>query len=316
MSGVSYRAGDRVSSGGALYECSTAISGSATAPPGDAAHWQTVGTLPAWYSTGNVWDQRDFDVSRWVRYTDPWNAEAGLYDENTRVRSMGLRRVAYEGGPDLNAPSEITASAADGILHDARMRQVILDHHRAWEEQGGQGVFYFTAVGRPAINLVSGETFGWALDLSADNSKGGAGRPPKLQAYDDLLAAPPYAPIIGNPMDGTSLPGSHFAQSAEPAAGPSAGGWGWRGNIFDAGTPRRRWSAFLFRADAPAARTLRLNVAAGGASADVYFDGRKLRPALALAAGDNDVSVGDVVPDLHSVVAVNGTFTLNRLSMF
>jgi hypothetical protein len=318
MSNVSYHVADRVSSGGTLYECSTAISGSTTAPAGDAAHWVVVGALPGWYTTSNVWDQDSFDVARWVRYLDPYNAEEGLYDENTRVRSMGLRRIAYEGGPDMNSPTQITAATVDGVLHDTRMRQAILDHHRAWEEQGGQAVFYFTAVGRPVINAVSGETFGWALDLSQANAQGGAGRPPKLEAYDDLLAAKPYAPIIGTPMDGTSIPGNHFAQSAEAAAGPFTGGWNWRGNVFDAGTPQHRWSAFLFRADAPAARTLRLNVAAGGATADVYFDGKKIAPAIVLAAGDNDLSVGAVVADLHSVVVVakTGTFTLNHLSMF
>src|SRR5256885_16295745 len=76
-------------------------------------------------------------------------------------------------------------------------------------------------------------------------------------------------------MDGTQLAGSHFAQSAEPAAGPFAGGWNWRGDGFDLAHPRRRWSAFLFRADAPGARTLRLNVVAGGARAGVDFYGKK-----------------------------------------
>lgn len=60
--------------------------------------------------------------------------------------NLGLKRVAYEGGPTLDL---YTTAQADAINLDPRMQDMIIKTHDAWSSVGGDLFVYYTVAGPP-----------------------------------------------------------------------------------------------------------------------------------------------------------------------
>jgi len=85
----------------------------------------------------NIWSSASYLTS---------NFSNGNKTDVDRCVAFGLKRIAYEGGPsmDKSGHSENIKEQAWG---DPRMKTLLVDHHKAWNQYGGDILFYFTATG-------------------------------------------------------------------------------------------------------------------------------------------------------------------------
>lgn len=237
----------------------------------------------------DVWTSGTMSVARW---------EPLLRADADRVASMGLRRVAYEGGPSLDrtGKSEDVKARAWG---DPRMRTAMLEHHDAWSAHGGDLLVYFTAAGN--------YQWGFTPDVYDLDT-------PKLRALEDLRTRPRAPLRHGTPVPG-ALPGKAFAFSSRGYDRPGTGSQAFTSG--DAGG-RFVWGSYTFRADGPSRRTVKLRILGGGGSeVAVYWDGVLIGRMPIQRGGSSPLVFGpvDLTPGLHGVVvrAVSGNFSLDEI---
>lgn len=255
--------------------------GAAYYSPAREGKWDAAPTLDG------LWRSWDMDAEHWRTST--------LQNEAYRCASFGLRRIAYEGGPDFG-PWQGQAALLQRAVADPRIKQSILEHHRVWHEMGGDLIVYFTAVGD--------YSFGWASDVNAPSSSY------KMQALDQLRSAPAAPPSVGVAIPG-SAPGAAHAGTSTAWEAPAPRATGSRRLTGPAG-----WAGYAFRAESAASRQVKLTISGGRGEVAVYLDG-VLRGQRAAARGTLAVDAGRLGPGLHGVVvrAVSGTFALDRIEL-
>jgi hypothetical protein len=218
-----------------------------------------------------------------------------LQADEKMVAAMGLKRVAYEGGPSLDTSGN---SALDAIsaqaVNDPRMTSAIVAMHNAWSSNGGDLLVYYRATGDYQWGF-TGDIYNLAT--------------PKLQAIDLLNSTPSAAPSFG-----TLVPGSVAGTAGETCARA----WGCNSNAFGTtGTNPLNWAGYTFRSTK--AGNWKVNIsftAANNASVAVYVDGT-LVGTQSTTGSPLLFDAGSVEAGIHGVIArvVSGTFSINTVEV-
>ena len=137
-------------------------------------------------------------------FSDREKWAAALQQDTNYAAAFGLKRIAYEGGPSLEAP--ITDQTRPAYRNDPRLRSSMATAHDLWSAQGGDLMVYFTLTGESAWGFVSDI---WDATTPAKSVK--------LQAIDSLNAQPRAAASYGTLLPATldakkfSIPTQSFA---------------------------------------------------------------------------------------------------------
>ena len=232
-------------------------------------------------------------------FTDPGMTPAGfakvLQEDAKLVAAMGLKRVAYEGGPSLDKTGGARDVLSAQAINDPRMKSAVVNMHNAWSSNGGELLVYLSATG----------DYQWGFTPDVHNLS-----TPKLLAIDALNATQRTPLALG-----TQVPGN----VAGSAADACSRGWGCSplGDSFTADGSRVVWASYSFRSSASAPWTVNLSFTnANNASVAVYVDG-KLIGTQNTTGGALSFNAGPVGPGLHGVVvrAAAGTFLLSSVAV-
>jgi hypothetical protein len=230
-------------------------------------------------------------------FTDPAFTPTGfassLQADAKLVAAMGLKRVAYEGGPSLDKTGGVRDGISAQAINDPRMTTTLVNMHNAWSSNGGELLVYFSALGD--------YQWGFTPDVYTLAT-------PKLLAIDALNAAQ-RAPMTF----GTAVPGN----MAGSAADACSRGYNCGSNAFRADGTSFTWASYSFRSSGASTWTVNLSVAgANNASVAVYVDG-KLAGTQTTTGGALSFNAGTVSAGLHgvSVRSVAGTFSLNSVAV-
>lgn len=109
----------------------------------------------------------------------------GIGVDSVWAMNYGLQRIAYEGGPSLDAYPDVNARALNA---DPRMQDMVVKTHDAWSGQGGDLLVYYTLVGPGK----------W--EFTADITSTGT---PKFKAIDQLNRQPRAVVTLGQALPGT-----------------------------------------------------------------------------------------------------------------
>ena len=230
-------------------------------------------------------------------FADPGMAPAGfapqLQEDAKLVAAMGLKRVAYEGGPSLDKTGGTRDAVSAQAINDPRMKSAVVNMHNAWSSNGGELLVYLSATG----------DYQWGFTPDVHNLS-----TPKLLAIDALNATQRTPLALG-----TQVPGS----VAGSAADACSRGWGCSplGDSFTADGSRVVWASYSFRSSASAPWTVNLSFTnANNASVEVYVDG-KLIGTQNTTGGALSFNAGSVGAGLHGVIvrAGAGNFSLNSV---
>jgi hypothetical protein len=232
-------------------------------------------------------------------YTDLGMTPAGfapsLQGDAGLVAAMGLKRVAYEGGPSLDKTGGARDAISAQAVNDSRMTTTLVNMHNAWSNNGGELLVYYQATG----------DYQWGFTSDLYNLS-----TPKLQAIDALNAVQ-HAPVTL----GTAVPGS----VAGSAADTCSRGWGCSpiSDNFTADGSRVIWASYSFHSSGTAIWMVNLSFTnASNASVAVYVDG-VLVGTQATTGGALSFNAGSVDAGLHGVIvrAVAGTFLLSSVAV-
>ena len=220
-----------------------------------------------------------------------------LQDDAYLVSAMGLKRVAYEGGPDLDKRGGARDAIAQQAINDKRMTTAMVDMHNAWSNNGGDLFVYYQSTG--------GYEWGFTSDVANLST-------PKLKAIDALNATQ-RAPLTL----GTFVPGSIVGSSADTCSR------GWKCSpipdydYFTADGSRITWASYAFSSKDTAAWTVNLSVSnANNATVGVYVDGT-LVGTQSTGGGTLIFRPGTINAGLHGLIvrAVSGKFSLDTVAV-
>jgi hypothetical protein len=220
-----------------------------------------------------------------------------LQDDEHLVAAMGLKRVAYEGGPGLDRQGGAKNAIFAAAIKDKRMTTTIVNMHNAWSNNGGDLLVYYVSTG----------DFQWGFTPDVYKLS-----TPKLLAID-ALNAQQRAPLTLGTLVPASIAGS--------AADTCSRGWHCSPipdyDDFTADGSRVIWASYSFRSNASASWIVHLSVSnEKNATVGIYVDG-----ALVGTQNPNaDVlsfKAGTINAGLHSVIvrAVKGRFSLKSVSV-
>jgi hypothetical protein len=236
----------------------------------------------------NIWDSQTFLPANW---------QPALKADIDLIAGFGLKRIAYEGGPSMDAhghSESVKAAARD----DARMKTEVLEHHETWSNYGGDLLVYFNSSG----------DFQWGFTGSIFNLN-----TPKYQAIDQLNGQARAGVTYGTPLPAT------IAGNAWSATNRSWGTPGTGSVTLNTGSGDVRFANYTLRASGSANYSVRVNYSAGNSGTlQVYFDGTLVGTVNVAAGASNvdsaafSVSVG---PGVHSVRVrcASGPVTLNQV---
>jgi hypothetical protein len=233
-------------------------------------------------------------------FADPGMNPAGfapaLQLDSKKVAAMGLKRVAYEGGPSLDKTGGVRDAISAQAVNDPRMTTAMVNMHNAWSNNGGELLVYLSATG----------DYQWGFTSDVYNLA-----TPKLQAIDNLNAATRAPLTFGTPVPGNIASTAADACSRDWGCSPLT-------DSFTADGSRIVWASYSFRSSAttPWKVNLSFNNASSNASVAVYVDGT-LVGAQSTTGGALSFNAGAVNPGLHGIIvrAVTGTFSLNSVAV-
>ncbi|MCX7847171.1 MAG: hypothetical protein N2595_03970 [bacterium] len=234
----------------------------------------------------NIWNSERFNVANMTNI---------LINDARYVLSFGLQRICYEGGPGLDKTGHSEAVKAAAV-NDPRMRAKVVEHHDAWSRFGGGLFVYFS--------LVGDYQWGFTHYVGVTNT-------PKLQAIDDLNAAPAAATEYGILLPATN-DGRRFSCYYIGWQQPGSGSWD---------IPKLHWAGYVTRVSLPG--PYRYTVRAGAAtpsSFEFFIDGNSYGtfsvPPVGLANVTN-VVIGTVLhsPGNHSfrITSRSGTNRIHHV---
>jgi hypothetical protein len=235
-------------------------------------------------------------------FADPGMTPTGVMtswfqDDMKLAAAMGLKRIAYEGGPDLGSGNYVaqTEALATQAINDSRMTTAIVNMHNAWSNNGGDLFVYYRSSG----------DYQWSFtqDVYSLSTQ-------KLLAIDALNTAD-HAPITF----GTLVPGNIAGNAADACST----NWGCSMNSFAAsGTGTNVWASYSFRSSALATWTVNLSFAsASTASVAVYVDGNQVDVTKTTTGGALGFNAGSIGAGLHGVIvrAVAGSFSIDSVAV-
>jgi len=240
-----------------------------------------------------------------VGYANSWPAfyEAVAADTHW-LTTYGLRRIAYEAGPGLDADGH-SDNVKEPAQFDPRIADVIRTQLRVWQEAGGTHFGVFNSVG----NL----THGLLHDID-DNFVSS----PKLQTLNSLAGTAAAAPTVGIALEPGTLRTVRGGRWNVRRAGwgTSVAGAADAAQVFEPGD----WHAYTVRALRDGRHFLRLEASTSVAtSMELFVDGVKVGtfaiPNYSGGSGLTPSLVINLTPGLHSIRlrASSGRTTVNAL---
>lgn len=233
-------------------------------------------------------------------FADPGMNPSGftpqLQADMALVSALGLKRVAYEGGPSLDRTGGARDAASALAVNDPRMTTAVVNQHNAWTANGGELLTYYQAVG----------DYQWGFTSTPYNLN-----TPKLAAIDQLRTAPKAALSYGTPIPG-SVSGT--------APGACSRNWGCsplNPASFSSSGSGVTWASYTFRAPSAGTRSVTLNFSSGtSAQVAVYVDGA-LVGSQTTSGAPLIFSPGSLDAGLHGVIvrALSGSFTLSSVAV-
>ena len=213
--------------------------------------------------------------------------------------AMGVKRVAYEGGPSFDRTNNSTIDGlyAQAVL-DPRIKTAVVDMHNEWSAKDGDLLVYYRQTGDYQWGFTPN-----VYDLGTF----------KLAAIDTLNASSRAALTFG-----TLAPGAIAGSIADICSR----GWGCNPiqsyDGFTADGSKIIWASYSFRSTASSLWSVNLSFtsASANASVAVYVDGT-LIGTQNTAGGPLSFSAGTIGPGLHGVVvrAAAGAFSLNSVAV-
>jgi hypothetical protein len=228
--------------------------------------------------------------------TMPYNFDTAVKQDLDWVASFGLKRIAYEGGPNLDNivnNRDVPTATLEAAWADPRMQAEVVQNHNAWSAAGGELLMYFASTG--------GCQWGLARDPFDLNT-------PKIRAINELNANTAVAANYGKlaPLD---LVRDDFRIP-----------YG-QGNISDmrATSLTQNWNGSIFRVTSAGNYTVRLtSTASAGGRVEISIDGRSIGivdiPSNGVTA---PISLGSLAIGQHGIVlrARAGTFGISKVSI-
>jgi hypothetical protein len=214
------------------------------------------------------------------------------------VAAMGLKRLAYEGGPCHEKTGGVRDAIAAQAVNDPRITTTLVNMHNAWSRNGGELLVYYTATGDYRCSFTS--------DIYKLNT-------PKLRAIDALNStqrAPlTFGKLVPGSIDGSDADTCSRARSCNPIRF-------W--NHFTADGSKIIWASYSFRStgSAPWKVNLTFSSASSDASVAVYIDGTLV--GMQNSTGEAlSFNAGTINPGLHGIIvrAVTGTFSLKSVAV-
>lgn len=229
--------------------------------------------------------------------TNQWGSysmTSWFQDDMKLVTAMGLKRIAYEGGPDLGYTNAVaqTPAIVEAAVLDQRMTPAVVSMHDAWSSNGGDLFVYYRSAGDAQWSFTQ--------DVYSLATR-------KLAAIDALNAAS-RAPLTF----GTAVPGS-IAGSAWDVCSD----WVSASNNYTADGSNFIWGSYTFRSSGTASWTVNLTfTSASNASVAVYVDGN-LVGTKTTTGGALAFTAGSISTGLHGVIvrAAAGNFALDQVSV-
>jgi hypothetical protein len=227
-------------------------------------------------SLNNIWTSESFDPNNWV--------STGLEDDADLSAAYGIKRIAYEGGPSLDnvGASENVKQTA---VSDPRMQDLVMEHHRYWDNFGGGTLFYY----------LSTHDYQWGFtdnifDLNT----------PKLQAIDAITTAAKNPVTHGNRIPGT-ISGANF-NLTNPF-------W-YNSNTLN--SSEASWVSYSLNVQQPGTYSFTVNLSGGG-TAEVFINGKGQDQVTANGiAGTYSVLLAKGLNGLF-VQRMSGTVTVNSI---
>jgi hypothetical protein len=227
---------------------------------------------------------------------NPAGFTPALQDDAKRVAAMGLKRVAYEGGPSLDMTNTTTDNLYKQAVNDSRMTTTLVNMHNTWSSNGGELLVYFAGLG----------DYQWGFTSDVYNLV-----TPKFQAIDSLNSTRTAPLTFGMQIPGTL--GGSAADTCSKLVWCNA-------NSFIAGTDPNliHWASYSFRSSSATPWTITLSFASASSDAMVamYVDG-VLIGTQSPTGGALSFNAGSIGTGLHGVIvrAVAGVFSLNSVGV-
>ncbi len=245
----------------------------------------------AGFTADNVWTSGEMDTAR--------NASTYFVPDVRLCATMGLKRIAYEGGPGLSDDAPGAAAWADN-----RITRAVIDHHNSWSNYGGDLLTYF-AITHWGYDDVQ---FAFVHDIQSPAT-------PKMRAIDSLNASA-RAPLVFGKAAPVSVDGRDF-DVCNAWVDPGSGSVSVRSSVSD--IVGNEWFSYVIRTDNAAVCGIIADVtgASSGARAALYVDGeRKAAYALGGAQSTAKLTI-ELQPGLHGIMvrATAGSFTLEKLKV-
>jgi hypothetical protein len=250
---------------------------------------------------GTAYQEPDWSIGAGITVdqvidTTPYNFAPQLSADLDWVAAFGLKRIAYEGGPNFDnftAHTEVPAATLDAAWNDPRMRAEVVANHNTWSAAGGDLLMYFSSSG----------TYHWGLTADPFTLN-----TPKLNAIDDLKAVPAAANTYGRPAP-VDLAAADFRVPAGQATLDD----------LRADSLTKNWTGATFRVDTAGPFAVRLTATAStGGRAEVFVDGKSVG-TIDVPAGGTTVALptGVLAAGVHGVVirARAGSFGLSQVSV-
>jgi hypothetical protein len=211
--------------------------------------------------------------------------------------ALGVKRVAYEGGPSFdNVNTPINAIYAQAVL-DPRIKTTMIDMHNEWSANNGDLLVYYRATGD--------QQWGFTPDVTDLGTF-------KLAAIDTLNTVDHSTVTFG-----TLFPGS-VSGSAQGACSSNGFNCSTNTSFSATGGGGQPWQSYSFRSTSSATWTVTLTITYPTSSTvAVYIDGVQVDVTKTAVAGTLSFNAGTVGAGIHGVIvrAVAGSFALSTIAV-
>ncbi|MBO0699362.1 MAG: fibronectin type III domain-containing protein, partial [Zavarzinella sp.] len=250
---------------------------------------------------GSAYQDADWSIGSGITVdqifaTMPFNFAPALKEDLDWVAAFGLKRIAYEGGPQLDNlvnNQTIPDSTLDAAAADPRMETELVQNQDLWSSYGGDLLMYFASTG--------GHEWGFTRDPFNLNT-------PKLRAIDDLNARP-AAPVTVGKLAPVDLTTDDFRIPY------------YQNTIADlaANSTTKDWNGATFRVDTAGSYSIRATgTNSNGGRVEIFVDGRSLGVVDVPANADTvTLPVGTLNPGEHGIIlrARAGSFGIAKVSV-
>jgi hypothetical protein len=239
------------------------------------------------------------------------NADAAV------VSTMGVKRVAYEGGPSLDNLGGSTPTGQYLVFNelaalavtDSRMTTTMVTAHNLWAANGGDLLNYFTATGN--------QQWGFTANIFNLNT-------PKLNAITALNQTAPAALTYGTTVPGNISAVTHCSNGCFGTPPISMNAWNTiaspsiistykAANNGSAGNYAYWWS-YTFNSVATTTKTWMISLTFNStttATVNLYLDGTTIGSQVSTSGSAVTFTANGIAPGLHSIIATSGAGSYN-----